>query len=212
MLDFLRRLLASGAAGPLSLKLEPGSSAGDVVRDGHGLRIEHDDWGTAEFVHQSHLAAVEKEMRAISAIDQGQDTTYGGTDIYLRNEIKEPLLPAEIPLKALHGLFPRRTDFKGVSFWGGGGGGDEMAERSFAFSTDGGLTLYGDHYSGNGAEWLRCICFGWCDTRYKETLASELAALAQFAARHHLYLICRNQEFCSQPDAGRYLKFFEQYK
>ncbi len=207
MLQFIKRLFPNRPAKPPAL--DQGPVAG-VQRIEHCLRIEYGDWGYAELVHQNHLAAVKKEMRAISAIGKGQDTTYGWTDFHLRDEIDEPLLPAEIPLKALHDIFPRRMDFKGVDFWGGG---YEAAERSFAFSTVGGLAIYGEHYPGSGDEQLRSICFDTCKTRDRGApLSAELEALAQFAAWQQLYLICWNKEFCSQPDAGRYLKFFEQYK
>lgn len=208
MLGFLRRLLSDQSAVPASFKPEPDASGGDVERSEGRILIEHDDWGFAEFVHQRHWAAVERELRSISAISENQDSVYGWNDIHLRNEIKEPLLPATITLKALHDLFPRRTEYAGIGYWGD----YEEASNSFAFGTGGGLMLYGDYYPGIGAEYLRSICFKPCNLSDKHVLSAEMEALARFAARQQLYLICWNQEFCSQPDAGRYLKFFEQYK
>lgn len=206
MWGFMRRLFPYWSAKQVGSSQVP--SVG-IRRVQHSLRIEYDDWGYAEFVHQSHLAAVEREMLAISAIGQGHDSAYGWTDIHLRDEIKEPLLPAEISLKTLQDIFPRRTNFKGVCFWGGG---DEPAEQCFAFSTEGGLVIYGQHGPQNGADQLQSICFHSCETGDKVALSEELQALAQFAASQKLYLICWNKEFCSQPDENRYLRFFEQYK
>lgn len=209
MPGFFRRLFSSRPAAPPALRPAPDAGVGGVERVEHGFRMELDDWQSVELVHQGHLAAVEKEMRSISAIAEGQDGTYGWTGIHLRHEIKEPLLPAEIPLQALLDLFPRRREFKGVIFWGDNEG---LEGRSFAFRTGGGLSLYGDQYPGSAAGLLQSICFEPCYKPDKHALPAELETLAQFAARQQLYLIGWNQEFCSQPDAGRYMKFFEQYK
>jgi hypothetical protein len=203
MPGFLRRLFTSQTATPTSWQST--STAGDgAERKQSRLTIELDDWGFAELVHQSHLPAIEKEMRAISEIEVG---TYGSTDFHFRDQIKEPLVPSVIPLKALHDLFPGRMDYVGVGYWGE----DGAAEHSYAFSTRGGMALYGEHRPGSGSGQLRSIFFERCHQPDMHILSAEIEALVQFAVRQQLYLLCWNQEFCSQPDIGRYLRFFEQY-
>lgn len=212
LLKFISNLVSRRHAGRdgVSLSASTFTDEGESIAAGAQspegcIKIEGDDWQQAEFVHQSHFAAIAGEMDAVRNIEENHKTEFGWDDIHLRTSIAEPLAPARIRLPALLGLFPARTDFAGIAFWGD----DHRVERGFAFRTEGGLTIYGQRLSGGDGQQLGCICFERCAARRGDSLPAELAALSQFAGEHQLLLVAWGIPLQLEANARKYLEFFE---
>lgn len=190
-----------------SLNNEVGYISIDTKTNEKRLIIADDNWRHTEFVHQDQSEIIEKELKAILDIHTNHKASVGWNKVYVRSVITEPLMPAKILLQTLYDLFPNRSDFSGVAYWDT----DGVVDYGFAFHTDGGLKIYGQHYPETNIKYLRSICFEPCSMHDKDSLLDELATLSKFAKQHQFHLICWNKLLHFEPSATQYLEFFGQH-
>jgi hypothetical protein len=181
---------------------------GPVTRDTTTVRdrivIEPDNWRHTELAQARFSQAIDEELADISTIHRQHRHPAGWDKVHIRKRIPEPILGAGIFLPDLVRAFPGSSSLKGVGYFEAAG----VVDDSFAFTTAGGLKLYGQTRP-DGGEQLRSICFEPCSLSERDKLRHDLTSLLSFAAPHRLRLVCWNKLHNLEPDVDGWLRFFE---
>jgi len=124
--------------------------------------------------------------------------------VHIRKRVPEPIPDAGIFFRDLVRCFPDRSALKGVGYFGTAG----LVDDSFAFTTAGGLRLYGQTRP-DGNEQLALICFEPCSLSEREKFRQDLTRLLSFAAPNQLRFVCWNKLFDLDTGFDGWLRFFE---
>jgi len=183
-------------------------SVGPITRDTTTVRdrmvIHSDDWRHTELVHAGLARAIQAELADISTIHQLHKGASGWSKVHIRQRVPEPIAGVGIVLADLAREFAGMTRLKGVGYFDSAG----LVDDGFAFTTPGGLQLYGQVDPG-GNEQLTLVCFEPCILGDREKLRQEVTSLVSFAAGHGLRLVCWNKLCGLEPNVDEWLHFFE---
>jgi hypothetical protein len=117
----------------------------DVIRDdSEAFLIHEDDWRQIEFIAETDLPQVDREMASIDAFKQVNWTGAGWKSVYVRKERPDGLLPSHLPYSqidsVLHGPIQKLVI--------GSAGHEAVVKGGFAVSLSPTLFMYGRQSQG----------------------------------------------------------------
>lgn len=160
---------------------------GDVVPDssrtGAELEIHEDEWRNIELVSLIFEPDINTYLNEILRIHQEERQGLGFNRLFVREGLEFPLASVTIPLTEIESLFQITKKYSGLSYRGSEG----VVARSFAFKTEGGLTLYGRQERGTIQE----LCLTNCNPN--EHLEQDINVLKTLMADYGLCFVdwCR---------------------
>jgi hypothetical protein len=160
-----------------------GDASPGFSRTGKELEIHEDNWRNIEMISLAFESDINTYLNEILRIHHEERQGLGFKRMFIREGIEFPLASVTILLKEIENSFPGAKKYSGLSYKGSKG----VVARSFAFKTEGGLTLYGRQQSGMIQE----LCVANCEPN--ERLEQDINVLKIIMADYHLCFVdwCR---------------------